>query len=539
MLPLKIRTHIIGGFLSISVLIIILSLFSIIATRVSLTALTNLKDEVIVHTLQFMELDRDIIQIQQWLTDVSATRGAPGYDDGYGEAEGYYKAAKGLLSELLKGDYEEPDMLRKLSDMEKQLDAYYSVGRQMADTYVAEGPAGGNVFMGKFDPYAEQLGDNITGIVESHKAELKTVLQDITVHQKKIMIASVILGVTALIVALILSYIVTKSVLSPLLMFKSKFAQGASGDLTVQVDYNIDNEVGELSSSFNSFALSLRELIVVLKNTISDITENSVTLSSASEEFSVTFAQQSSEITTIAGSVETLTESTVDIIKRIESMTALIQNTNKETEEAFTHMENVISKTEEISTDTNNLSLVMVSLVESSGEIENILAVINDIADQTNLLALNAAIEAARAGEAGRGFAVVADEVRKLAERTQKATGEVENIVSQLMSDTNNAKKTMDVSVEKVGEGLELIHNLEKFYKKVSDSMETINSEQGIIYDSMNISAENIEQVNGSIQGISTSIQEASTAVGQIANAATSLQQNAHLLSDRAKTFKV
>ena len=72
MLPLKIRTHIIGGFLSISVLIIILSLFSIIATRVSLTALTNLKDEVIVHTLQFMELDRDIIQIQQWLTDVSA-----------------------------------------------------------------------------------------------------------------------------------------------------------------------------------------------------------------------------------------------------------------------------------------------------------------------------------------------------------------------------------------------------------------------------------------------------------------------------------
>ncbi len=84
-------------------------------------------------------------------------------------------------------------------------------------------------------------------------------------------------------------------------------------------------------------------------------------------------------------------------------------------------------------------------LAHQASEIGAIVQLIHEIADQTNLLALNAAIEAARAGEAGRGFAVVADEVRKLAERTAKATKDIDGLVTSIREDSNAAKTAMEV----------------------------------------------------------------------------------------------
>jgi methyl-accepting chemotaxis protein len=99
------------------------------------------------------------------------------------------------------------------------------------------------------------------------------------------------------------------------------------------------------------------------------------------------------------------------------------------------------------------------ALGTTSAEVGQIAGAIREIADQTNLLALNASIEAARAGEAGRGFAVVATEVRNLADRTMKATANIDALIVKIKGDSERAIKGMRTGEAQVSESVTMVQS--------------------------------------------------------------------------------
>lgn len=162
-------------------------------------------EEVLPNTFDFLSLQLNVIQIQQWLTDVSATRAQEGFDDGFDEAKVYFDKANKDLERLtqMHAELGEDEMVSNLNSFKKDLQSFYEIGVTMARIYVESGATEGNKLMLKLDPYAEKLSTRLEAWIKVHKQESHDLAEKIKDQTDYIGMQNLSLSIFVIIVALI------------------------------------------------------------------------------------------------------------------------------------------------------------------------------------------------------------------------------------------------------------------------------------------------------------------------------------------------
>ncbi len=227
----------------------------------------------------------------------------------------------------------------------------------------------------------------------------------------------------------------------------------ADGDLTSHVLISQNNEFGKLADAVNLMVTKLMTMVTGIKQTTDSIATSSNHLYSESERMAGGLEQTSEKTAIIAMASEEMSATSNEIARNCTNAADSSQKASDLAKTGNQLVQDTLNGMGRIATRVRNSAATVESLGARSDQIGEIVNTIGDIADQTNLLALNAAIEAARAGENGRGFAVVADEVRALADRTARATKEINNMIKLIQAETREAVISMKQGVSEVEQG--------------------------------------------------------------------------------------
>jgi methyl-accepting chemotaxis protein len=388
-----------------------------------------------------------------------------------------------------------PDQhIANLQQATDSLKAYRAAVAQFRDSQVKNAAALANM---------SAQGDILIA-VSKKLTESQTVVRDTdAAHAKNLLLIATALAVAF---GLLAAWAITRQIIIPLNQTLKVAERVAAGDLTHNLVSLRRDELGQLQRSMQSMTQGLRELVGGISDGVTQIASAAEELSAVTEQTSAGVNNQKIETDQVATAMNEMAATVQEVARNAEEASEAAVAADQQAREGDKVVGEAIAQIERLAVEVGHSTEAMGELKRESDKIGSVLDVIKSVAQQTNLLALNAAIEAARAGEAGRGFAVVADEVRSLAQRTQKSTEEIEELIVGLQNGTqqvatimDNSRTLTDSSVEltrRAGGSLESITRTVSAIQAMNQQIAAAAEQQSAVAEEINRSVLNVRDVS-------------------------------------------
>lgn len=330
-----------------------------------------------------------------------------------------------------------------------------------------------------------------------------------------------------------------KRISTPIIEVAAIAKQVASGDLTMSVERNSNDEVGQLQEAINHMIVNLSKMVGNISGIALQQASTSEELAAITTQTNNTVSEQQSIAEQLATAMQEMGTTVNEIAESTSTTSSAVDTIQDKVHDSSHKLNETYQSIMNMATQIQDSEQSVKKVRSDFDQVISILDVIKGIADQTNLLALNAAIEAARAGEQGRGFAVVADEVRQLAQRTQDSTKQIDEMINTIVNGANSSVDIMSNSVthattvqKHAQEVMELNKVIEVEIHQITDlsaHIATATEEQSVVVKEM---LQNVETLN-------VGVTETSHATDNIAESSVELARLATELEQESSAFKV
>jgi methyl-accepting chemotaxis protein WspA len=349
----------------------------------------------------------------------------------------------------------------------------------------------------------------------------------------------ILLIAVSLLLAALVAYFLTRSIVTPLGQLVTLTASVSKGDFTRRMTLDRRDEFGALSDGFNQMISELTQLVGEVQTSGTQVGASITEIAATSREQQATASESAATTTEIGATSKEISATSKELVRTMNDVSRVAEEAAGLAGRGQTGLLMMEETMRHVMDAAGSISAKLAVLNEKAGNINQVVTTITKVADQTNLLSLNAAIEAEKAGEYGRGFAVVATEIRRLADQTAVATYDIEQMVKEIQSAVSGGVMGMDKFSEEVRRAVREVQEVGGQFAQVIQQVQALAPSFEAVNEGMEAQATGAEQISQALRQLGEAAQQTVESLRQSNRAIDGLNQASSTLRNGVSRFKL